>query len=66
MMGPCSAMKLPLSEALPCPCHLPLSHGTLPKTRTPEWNGVTRCSGLLRNVGLDPYYSGLDPGYGSP
>ena len=38
------------------PRHLPLSHGTLPKTRTPEWNGVARCSGLLRSVGLDPGY----------
>ena len=66
LCGPCNAVKLPLSEALPSSCHLPLLRGTLPKTRTPEWNEVTKCSGMLRNVGLELVYSGVNPGCGPP
>lgn len=66
LCGPCNAVKLPLSEALPSSCHLPLLRGTLPKTRTPEWNEVTKCSGMLRNVGLELVCSGVNPGCGLP
>lgn len=46
LWGLCNAVKLLLSEALSS-CQLPLLHGTLPKTRTPEWNEVTKWVGCL-------------------
>lgn len=56
LWGQCKCCETLLLEAPSSSCHLLLLHGPEPKTRILEWDEVTKCNGMLKNVSLDPDY----------